>query len=479
MTANFDYFVVFAEMRTGSNLLEDYLNQIDGITCFGEAFNPSFIGYPNRDDILGVTHLQREDNPDRLLKAIRTQARKLGGFRYFHDHDPRILPTLLTDPRCAKVILTRNPIDSYISLKIARATDQWKLTNFKNAKTATAHFDAHEFERHVGTLQTRQLELMHGLQVTGQTAFYIGYDDLHDTDVLSGLAHWLGVPTAPDSFQSTLKPQNPQPLSAKVENFDQMQAALRSFDRFDLTRTPNFEPRRGPVVPSYKACTTRPLLYLPIRSGPEDMVSQWMSALDGDGSELETKFNQKTLRGWLLDNPGHQRFTVLRHPVARAHAAFCDRILNTGPGSFTMIRNQLIRFHDIDLPEDMNDPAYDAAAHKAAFKGFLRFLRANLNGQTSIRVDAHWASQVSCLQGMSEFCLPDHVLREADVSTALPAIARKLGIATPPPIAHTAHPLHEKLARVYDADIETLCRDAYPRDYMMFGFKDLDVKNPA
>ena len=48
MTADFDFFVVFAEMRTGSNLLEDYLNQIANVVCHGEAFNPNFIGYPNR-----------------------------------------------------------------------------------------------------------------------------------------------------------------------------------------------------------------------------------------------------------------------------------------------------------------------------------------------------------------------------------------------------------------------------------------------
>lgn len=250
------------------------------------------------------------------------------------------------------------------------------------------------------------------MQVTGQSAFYIGYDDLHDTEVLSGLAHWLGAQANPDVFQANLKPQNPQPLSDKVVNYGQMEVALRALDRFDLTRTPNFEPRRGPVVPSHVACARHPFLYLPIRSGPEDRVTAWMAELDGAGTERVTNFNQKSLRGWLQDNPGHQRFTALRHPLARAHAAFCDKILNTGPGSFAKIRQQLARFHDLDLPEDANDPGYGPSAHKAAFEGFLRFLRANLNGQTSIRVDAHWASQVACLQGMSEFCLPDRLLRE-------------------------------------------------------------------
>ncbi|MEL7131520.1 MAG: nodulation protein NodH, partial [Pseudomonadota bacterium] len=47
--AKFDYFVVFAEMRTGSNFLEANLNALDGLSCYGEAFNPGFIGYPKKD----------------------------------------------------------------------------------------------------------------------------------------------------------------------------------------------------------------------------------------------------------------------------------------------------------------------------------------------------------------------------------------------------------------------------------------------
>ncbi|MFP7672153.1 sulfotransferase family 2 domain-containing protein [Marivita sp. S0852] len=479
MPARFTNFVVFADMRTGSNLLEDYLNQIPGLTCHGEAFNPNFIGYPNSTDILGVTQAQREDNPDRLLRTLRNQGDELNGFRFFHDHDPRILPAILTDESCAKIILTRNPLDSYISLKIARATDQWKLTNVKNRKKAQAHFDIHEFERHVGRSQAFQLDIMHSLQATGQTAFYIGYDDLHDADVLTGLAQWLGVPTVPDAFESKLKPQNPQPLSEKVANYDQMSVALRGLDHFDLTRTPNFEPRRGPVVPSYKACRHHALLYLPIRSGPEDRVTAWMQAIDGDGSDLLGKFNQKTLRGWMQDNPGHQRFTVLRHPLARAHAAFCGKILGTGPGSFSMIRNHLIRVHGLDLPEDQSDAGYDLDAHKSAFEGFLKFLRANLNGQTSIRVDAHWASQVSCLQGMSDFCLPDRLIREADLEPALHDIAQRAGLDKTPPVPAEQDQPHPQLDAIYDPQLEKLARDAYARDYMMLGFSDYDAKIPA
>ncbi|TNF60303.1 MAG: nodulation protein NodH, partial [Rhodobacteraceae bacterium] len=125
----FDYFVVFAEMRTGSNFLETNLNALEGVTCHGEAFNPHFIGYPKKDSLLGLTQAQRDADPMALLARIADQPGELAGFRFFHDHDPRVLDPILDDPRCAKIVLTRNPLDSYVSWKIAQATGQWKLTN--------------------------------------------------------------------------------------------------------------------------------------------------------------------------------------------------------------------------------------------------------------------------------------------------------------------------------------------------------------
>ena len=61
----------------------------------------------------------------------------------------------------------------------------------------------------------------------------------------------------------------------------EMEQALARHDRFNLTRTPNFEPRRGPNVPSYVGGARTPLLYMPIRSGPEDGVERWLSQRPG------------------------------------------------------------------------------------------------------------------------------------------------------------------------------------------------------
>ena len=75
MPQRFESFVVFAEMRTGSNFLESNLNALVGVACLGEVFNPHFIGYPNRDEVLGITLEARMDAPaSRLSRAHNTQS---------------------------------------------------------------------------------------------------------------------------------------------------------------------------------------------------------------------------------------------------------------------------------------------------------------------------------------------------------------------------------------------------------------------
>ena len=471
MSARFDSFVVFAEMRTGSNFLEANLNAFAGIACHGEAFNPHFLGYPQNEPILGVDLAKRDADPGALLSAIRNDPTALSGFRYFHDHDPRVFDAIVDDPRCAKIVLTRNPVDSYVSWKIAQATGQWKLTDMKAHKSAQAVFDSGEFEAHLEALQAFQLLLLNRLQTTGQTAFYVAYEDLQSVEVMNGLAKYLGVDETLESLDKNLKKQNPSPVSAKVSNYDHMVRALSRLDRFDLTRTPNFEPRRGPNVPSYVVAAESSLVYMPLRSGPQAQVLEWMAALDGvSKSELQTKLSQKDLRQWKRKHPGHRSFTVLRHPVQRAHDAFCRHILTTGKGSYLQLRNTLVRRYKMPLPAGAPDETYDLAAHRAAFAAFLTFLKGNLSGQTAIRVDPAWCTQAQAIMGFGELCLPDRIIREADMAGELREIAQALGRADAPELGASQLDQPFELAMIYDDEIEKLTAEAYQRDYVMFGF---------
>lgn len=466
-STRFDYFVVFAEMRTGSNFLEANLNEISGVVSHGEVFNPHFIGRKNQMALFGVSMAGREADPAGFLRRMRDATPGLPGFRYFHDHDPRVLAHVLPDPRCAKIILTRNPLDSYVSLKIAAETGQWLMKDAKNQKSARIRFDAPEFERHLADAQAFQMRLLKGLQVSGQTAFYIAYEDIGDVAVLNGLAAFLGRTAALDAPSRELKKQNPEEIADKVTNPEDMTQALSRLDRFNLTRTPNFEPRRGAMMPQFVAAARSALICQPIRATGEGRLLGWLAALDGvDPSRLQQGFNQKSLRQWKRAHPGHLTFTMIRHPLARAHSAYFDYILGD---ALPEVRATLIRTYKLPLPDRDQMAGYGIAEHRTAFLAFLTLLKANLAGQTSMRIDAAWATQTAVIQGFSTVAQPDLILREDRLDQGLAFIAAELGKPCPPLPPDTAKPLF-LLADIYDDQIETAALDALQRDYVGFGF---------
>jgi|GEM_PF-1028139 len=96
---------MFAAMRTGSNFLEANLNCLPGVTCHGEAFNPHFIGTKDQTTLFGIDLAARAADPLELLARLRQRTDGLAGFRFFHDHDPRVFDAVMADPACAKIIL--------------------------------------------------------------------------------------------------------------------------------------------------------------------------------------------------------------------------------------------------------------------------------------------------------------------------------------------------------------------------------------
>ena len=183
----FNYFVVLAGMRTGSNLLEEQLAAMPGIEAHGEVFNPHFFGKPNVSSKWDLSIHARNSDPVRTIAAMCNASEGLPGFRLFYDHDARAIDHVLADERAAKIVLTRRPSDSYVSLKIARKTGQWWLGDMTSARKAKVSFDAEEYGEFLNELSTFQNRIARALQITGQTAFHISYDDLSDADVLAGL----------------------------------------------------------------------------------------------------------------------------------------------------------------------------------------------------------------------------------------------------------------------------------------------------
>lgn len=461
MTAGrFQSFVVLAGMRTGSNFLEANLNALPGVTSHGEVFNPHFIGKKDATELFGITLAEREANPRPLLRRLRSETEGLSGFRFFHDHDPRVLDLVLDDPGCAKIILTRNPVDSYVSLLIARATGQWKLTDARRLKTATARFDAQGFADHLAQAQDFQLLVLRRLQTSGQTAFVLDYEDLASVEVLNGLAAFLGVEGRLKAVDDTLKKQNPEPLEAKLDNPEALAPALARADLFALSRSPVFEPRRAAAIPTAVAAQEAPLLFFPVRSAPDAAVRAWLGGFGG----LTDSFDSKSLRQWKRARPGHRAFTVIRHPLLRAHVAFRERIVS---GQLADHRRVLIRAYKARLP-DPGQPFPDAEAEREAFRIFLHYCRLATSGQTGQRVDPNWASQTAILQGFAGFQPLDLVIREDRLQQGLAFLAAELGLDAPP--ASAPDPATEALAAIHDDSLELAAEAAYGRDYLGFGF---------
>lgn len=460
--SDFNSFVIFAEMRTGSNLLEATLNQIKRVTCFGEAFNPYLLGWHDTDQIRGVTKAERDADPLRLLTAITEREDHLSGFRYFHDHDPRVFDTIMANRRCAKVILTRNPVDSYVSTELARLTNQWKLNQTETPIPAAITYDGPTFRNTLAEIEEFQGKVLRGLQTSGQTGFWLNYDDLRDSEIMTGLLHWLGrTDLETVSAASDQVPQNPREMAEKVSNFDEMQADLVRLDPFQLCRIPTFEPRRGPAVPSFTTCEAGGgLVFMPVPGGPGDAIAEWLARA---GAATGGDHTRNTLRAWLRAHPAHRSFTVLRHPLRRAWSAF-THLTAAAPRE---LREQLRSIHRVPLPADDALFAMEADDQARIFADFLAFLRRCLNGQTSLVMPPIWSSQTEILTGFSRFMSPDLVLREATLARDLGWLAEAANLPTPP--EPTPEVMPDFLS---DKALQQAARAAYQRDYIQFGFSN-------
>ena len=454
MKRPFDLCVIFAEMRTGSNHLEAMLEGVPGLTALGEVYNPSFVGKPSQEALFGFDLSRRETEPAALLEAISAETEPdLPVLRFFHDHDPRMLAPFLDDTRIAKVILTRNPLDSYLSRKIAAETGQWKMTDARVRKTAEIRFEAPEFDAMLSDWQGFAQRLRQGLQQRGQTAFQLDYEDLDDAEILNGLLRFLGSAEEIEPSASKLKPQNPGGPLGKVINPGEMETALSRLDPLGLSRPGRTDPARPAAVK--KIAVSGDLMMLPIPGVLEESWQGWLP------EEPRTGLSQRDLRTWMRDRPTHQKITCVQHPLARAHAVFCRHVLPRRPATAEM-RRRLRQRYALPLPQNWPDPNYDLAAHRAAFASFLELLKPCLAGQMSLAPRAEWIGQMAALQGMARFVLPDRILRAERLDTELAAI----GFSASPLPNDAPFALDE----IYDEGLEQLAREAYRRDYVFFGY---------
>lgn len=199
-------FVIVGAMRTGSNLLQDYLNQCGGMKCHGELFNPSFINGPDRRHLYGVTVAERDADPAQLLIKIlehREQATAIG-FRFFDKHLEAGLEEWMKLPQLSIVTLTRDPLESFISLQNALTTNQWLLRKDSERKTAQWTFEPAQFMQYCKVkLEFYKRHLMRA-KCLGLPNFHLRYQDFDHPEVLLGLCTYLRVTPPPQGFRQNI-----------------------------------------------------------------------------------------------------------------------------------------------------------------------------------------------------------------------------------------------------------------------------------
>ncbi|MEM7505447.1 MAG: hypothetical protein AAF415_01780 [Pseudomonadota bacterium] len=478
------YFVIFGAMRTGSNLLERTLAALPGIHTMGEAYNPSFIGGPNKGGLPGWNLAGRNRDPLGFLEAMIASAPDhLIGFRHFDDHDPAVRAHALADPACARIVLRRDPLESYLSLKIAMETDQWLLADPRRRLVARVHFDPVAYEAHAARMQAYYAGLDRAMTAAETTALRLDYDDLLQPDIAARLAEHLGCDPGGHFVEAGITRQNPGPPESKVTNPDEMLAYVKRSER------PSADTEADPraVLLARQAS----IAFLPIEGtglrAPLSMI-HWFEKRDygavslpvarligAAGEVFETGLDMAALRGRLH---GRVRMTLVCPPAERLHRLFLEQAFTNGQ-QLPHVRRALDAAHGETGSLQDWMPALESEAgltrHRARFAGFLELISDALAGRGRHPVHAGWRPQAEEVRAYERTFGLDVVLRSDRIADGMSALADCLS-ARPMPdairdrLAGLDRAAEPDLTRILTPDLNDQIRTLHEPDFDMFGF---------
>lgn len=470
----FRYFTIFGAMRTGSNLLEHSLSQYEGLAGHGELFNPHFIGKPQRREFLTIPLADRNADPLSLLqKLIDATPGTIPGFRIFDNHDRRVIDFAARDPDCAKIILTRSPIDSFISLEIAQETGQWMLVKDENRRVAKMRFEPEKYERYLAKHAAHYSFIRRAAQEAGQPVYEVDYDDLPDLAVMNGAARFIGSPEVRANMPDKIRRQNPAAWEDKVENAAELRAYAAAHGLSAPATDPEPKPKFG-ALGELIASKTFGAIYAPIPGAGmgefRKVLTEAATAAGDPEARLATGLKEKHLlrRRWR----GAFVFSFIRHPAERLHDVFIRRIARAEGDAYTMVQMMMARDHRGPGPGEMTS---STEALLAGFDAFISFVEANLSGRTALRVDPAWTPQSTLLASYTRETPLDFTGRIENLDEDLPFVMSR--IAAPP--IDLAPKLKASLARIEEElpksvwltrERETRIRKMFERDYARLGY---------
>jgi LPS sulfotransferase NodH len=218
---------VLATYRSGSNLLIDYLNQLPGVWCYGEALAPQLAIGPRRADLppaAALGHLRRS------LQAVKSPVRgcKLM-LEQLADCKLSAGEIAAAFPGAKFIVLYRESLaEQYLSGRSAHATKQWLVPRGQVARRARVTVDPAELTRFCEWMR-RSYSAVVSDPVVARHGTLLSYEEL-TSDPQRCLTERIGPLLGILSIepQTRLTKQNPQSLAERVENYAEVAELLTS-----------------------------------------------------------------------------------------------------------------------------------------------------------------------------------------------------------------------------------------------------------
>lgn len=223
-------FVILCFPRTGSYHLCDIINQQKNVSCYTELFKPDWVelnerlsiqtGYNNNDT------RKRDSDPFRFYqKVCEASDGDHVGFKIFPSHNPRMLTYLLHRRQIKKVFLSRNPIQSFISLLMANKTGKWTKRKNTPAITKKTKVEApiKQLINHVLHQKIFYERLRMVSQLTGQSFFLMDYSQVKEPRILSDLASYLEIGRWLNDLVETYHKQIKDSYLEIVDNYENIE----------------------------------------------------------------------------------------------------------------------------------------------------------------------------------------------------------------------------------------------------------------
>jgi glycosyltransferase involved in cell wall biosynthesis/LPS sulfotransferase NodH len=228
-------FIIIATPRSGSNFLANTLNSHPEIKCYGEVFNlnadSSF-----KNKTLEENKEDRRTHPLSFANRLWSESedKKAAGFKIMTHQSPEIILHVSKDDQIKKIVLIRkNILKQYVSLKIAEKTDIWQKKRGKDErhKKVKVKINIKEFYKWITKINKDYITLLNDLRKNGRNFIVTYYEDITGPkkwESYRKLLKYLNVTEDSALLNESNEKQNPEDLRLLVSNFKEIKEKLKN-----------------------------------------------------------------------------------------------------------------------------------------------------------------------------------------------------------------------------------------------------------